>query len=37
MEAKRVVDDFFEKIIEEDVYTTYNDINDLYLEILGNT
>jgi len=37
MKAKRVLDDFFEKIFEEDVYTTYNDINDLYLEILGNT
>ncbi len=36
MEAKRVLDDFFEKIIEEDVYTTYEDINDLYLKILGN-
>jgi len=37
MEAKRVLDDFFENIFEEDIYTTYNDINDLYLEILGNT
>ena len=37
MEAKRVLDDFFESIFEEDIYTTYDDINDLYLEILGNT
>ena len=35
MEAKRVLDDFFESIFEEDIYTTYDDINDLYLEILG--
>lgn len=35
-EAKHVLEDFFNKINEEEIYTTYYDINDLYLKILKN-
>jgi len=33
-EAKRVLEIFFKQINEEEIYTTYGDINDLYLGIL---
>jgi len=33
-EAKEVLENFFKNISEEEIYTTYYDINDLYLEII---
>ncbi|MEE9377285.1 MAG: hypothetical protein V3V33_04530 [Candidatus Lokiarchaeia archaeon] len=35
-EAKDVLEQFINSINEEQLYTTYQDINDLYLEILRN-
>lgn len=34
-EAKRVLEKFFKQINEEEIYTIYVDINDLYLDILA--
>lgn len=36
IEAKDVLEQFINSINEEEIYTTYQDINDLYLEILRN-
>ena len=34
MEAKSVLENLFKQVTEEEIYTTYDDINDLYLDIL---
>lgn len=36
IEAKGVLEQLINSINEEEIYTTYQDINDLYLEILRN-
>jgi len=36
VEAKDVLEQFINSINEEEIYTTYQDINDLYLELLRN-
>ena len=33
-EAKNLLENFFKQVNEEEIYTIYDDINDLYLEIL---
>jgi len=33
-EAKNILENFFKQVNEEEIYTIYDDINDLYLEIL---
>ena len=34
IEAKNILEDFFSTVNEEEIYKTYEDINDLYLNII---